>query len=196
MNYSGSISLQSLHIPISKVFIKKPILVKWVLPPEDSLKLNIDGASKGISGNAGCGGIIRTANNSVVVAFSSFLGQGTNDMAEFHALKTGLDICYQLSIEHILVESDSILLVKCFAGIQKPPWPLLPIWNAIQELTSWISISVSHIYREGNQVADFFAKSGADGNNEYYESAKDFPPKALNLWSLDCMGMPNWRHFN
>lgn len=59
-----------------------------------SFKLNIDGSSK--NGLIAGGGIIWDGNGVMVAAFSTFYGEGTNNLAEFLALKEGLPICYEM----------------------------------------------------------------------------------------------------
>lgn len=59
----------------------------WHPPLEGYLKYNIDGASKGNSGIARYGGVIRNAKGNIVSIFHFHLGTATNNMAELMAME-------------------------------------------------------------------------------------------------------------
>ncbi|KAL0283687.1 UNVERIFIED_CONTAM: hypothetical protein Sangu_2872700 [Sesamum angustifolium] len=71
------------------------------------MKLNMDGASKGSTGLAGAGGIIRDARGHTIVAFQEFLGLATNTFAEISAVAKGLEIAHNMGLNEIWVEMDS-----------------------------------------------------------------------------------------
>jgi hypothetical protein len=60
----------------------------WKPPPEGSLKLNFDGASKGNPGRTGMGGVIRDSQGKIIRLYTGSLGNSTNNAAEFGALET------------------------------------------------------------------------------------------------------------
>lgn len=72
-------------------------------------------------------------------------------------------ICYVPGIQKIEVKFDSSLLVNWGSRFKKtkPPWFLFTVWKEIKELEEDIQISVTHVYREGNQVGDCLAKLGS-----------------------------------
>lgn len=127
LSFLGRRTLQCLPTPIIPVKINKPILVTWKHPAGNVLKLNIDGSSRGATGEVGCGGVIRDFKSKVIGAFSIHLGQGSNNYAEFSALKFGLLLCYQLSIAYIQIETDSLLLANCCNNKCTIPWTLFNI---------------------------------------------------------------------
>lgn len=151
------------------------------------LKLNIDGASKGNPRLAGCGGILRDSNGEMIMAFSEFLGWGSNNFAEISALLSGLLICYQIGVPKVLIESDSKLLVQWFLNECEPPWALLTIWRNILQISELRDISIQHIYRERNATADKLAKQGADGVKNQYFHRSSLPSDVLSCWSLDAL---------
>jgi len=55
------------------------------------LKYNIDGASKDNPGIAGCGGVLRDENNSLLFIFHCHLGRATNNMPKLMALEKYLE---------------------------------------------------------------------------------------------------------
>lgn len=196
VSFSGIISLQMLNVQMKTVKIKRPTLVQWKPPTGNLLKLNIDGASKGNPGRAGCGGVVRNSSGDLILAFSEYLEIGTNNKAEMQGLYSGLLICYQLGIFEISVETDSQLLVHWFSECLDPPWSLLDIWQNIRGLADVMNIHISHVFREGNVVADALAKLGAGGNSEFYYCSVDLPTDVSKAWNNDLMGLPVWRNHN
>lgn len=76
-----------------------------VPPINNLLKLNIDGASKGNHGLAGCGDGIKDSNCNLIFVFSKFLNYESNNFVDVSALYTRLLVCYQLGITKIQVEN-------------------------------------------------------------------------------------------
>lgn len=141
---------QILHIPTVPKRVKTPFLVKWYPPQHGCYKLNINGASAGNRGPAGCGGLLRDWKGKVIFRFYHFLGIGTNTLAEVSALKIGLQICYVLGIERVAIETDSNVAVHWFHHQANIPWSIRLIWEDSLDLAHIMSIDVSHIYREAN----------------------------------------------
>jgi len=63
----------------------------WHPPPQGFLKYNIDGASKDNPGIAGCGGVLRDENGSLLFIFHYHLGRATNNVAKLMALEQCLE---------------------------------------------------------------------------------------------------------
>lgn len=74
------------------------ILVRWIKPPMDWLKLNTNQASLGIPGKAGGGGVIRDSFRKWVKGFSRSIGVATSVMAECWAIRDRLTLANQLRI--------------------------------------------------------------------------------------------------
>ncbi|XP_075107012.1 uncharacterized protein LOC142179994 [Nicotiana tabacum] len=49
-------------------------LVRWIKPPQNQLKINVDGCSKSNPGSAGAGGILRDHTGHMIMAFATYLG--------------------------------------------------------------------------------------------------------------------------
>ena len=58
------------------------IQVRWIKPPRDWLKLNMDGASQGNPGKAGGGGVIRDSSRKWVKGFSRSIRVATSVIPE------------------------------------------------------------------------------------------------------------------
>lgn len=102
-------SLDILGISRKNIPQKAGIWCRWERPPEGWLKLNVDGSSSAYSTSGG--GIIRNHLRVIVAAFSNYYGLGTNNSAEFEALYDGVCLCQKLNATHVLIESDSLIVV-------------------------------------------------------------------------------------
>eukprot|EP00253_Pinus_taeda_P031162 PITA_31162 len=76
---------------VRKVSIVDPELDFWHPPPKGFPKFNIDGASKGNSGKAGHGGVLRDDKGDIMFIFHGHLGKATNNMAELMAMEQCLE---------------------------------------------------------------------------------------------------------
>lgn len=83
----------------------------------------------------------------VLVAFSAYLGHKSNNYAESYALLLGLQICYQMDIFQIEVETDSKLIIQWLNVQEQVPWSLVSIWKDIQMLTDQLDVNLHHLYR-------------------------------------------------
>lgn len=80
--------------------MKKPFLVKWYPPSENTIKLNIDDASRDNTRPTVCGGVFRNYNSDIILACSDFLGvDDTNNRVDRDASFTHMPIII-LSIRH------------------------------------------------------------------------------------------------
>ena len=54
------------------------------------LTMRVDGAARGNPGNAGIGGIVSDGADNELLSFSEYIGETTNNVAEYSALIFGL----------------------------------------------------------------------------------------------------------
>jgi ribonuclease HI len=147
----------SIHHP-KTTFLKE---VYWHPPLINWLKCNIDGASCGNPGNAACGGIFRNHEAEFVYGFAEPLGDTTAYIVELSGAIKATEIAYQIQWNNLWIESDSSCVVAAFQDRNNPvAWCLRNRWKNALFMTSQMNFMVSHIYREGNQVADLLANHG------------------------------------
>ena len=123
-------------------------------------KLYVDGAAKGNPGPAGIGIYIAKANHPYWQE-SWYIGEATNNQAEYCALLVGL---YRLLTWHqpgesVAIYSDSQLLVKQITGAYKiKNTALKPLYQKATRLLNGVSsYTVTHVPREHNKEADRLA---------------------------------------
>lgn len=99
-------------------------------------------------------------------AFAAHLGRGTNNHVELRALLMGLCKCRNLGFDNIILELDSLLVVKWLKDGKCSLWYLEDFWEEISEILSQLNFQFQHVFREGNMAADFLARMGSSGCSE------------------------------
>ncbi len=133
--------------------------------------MHIDGGSRGNPGPAGAGVVIadRTDQQSIYEA-GFFLGNKTNNQAEYAGLLAGLKAAGRLGVAELEVFSDSQLLVRQMLGEYRVKnQGLILLFQQAQKLASGFSrCEFQHIRREKNVEADRLANRAMDarGNVE------------------------------
>ena len=126
-----------------------------------TLLIHIDGASKGNPGPAGVGIVIADADGNSLARISSFIGEATNNQAEYRALIAALEYAAAMKAVHVTVRTDSQLVVEQINGNYKVRnRRLIPLHSrAVQLLSLFDSCSVDHIPRFLNVEADYLANT-------------------------------------
>lgn len=136
-----------------------------------------DGAARGNPGPAGAGVSIRDGAGEVVVERALYLGETTNNVAEYRALLAGLEEARHLGASEIEVRSDSELLVRQMAGEYR-------VRNArLQELHAraralehgFERVEYVHVRRDENRDADRLANRAIDEHSGRREGGSDSP---------------------
>ena len=124
-----------------------------------SYRLYSDGASRGNPGHSGIGVVIKDENNKIVKKVSRYIGQGTNNVAEYIALIVGLEEAAKLGVKALEIFLDSELLVKQIKGVYKVKSEhLKPLVFLVKYLSnSFPEITYKYIPREKNKEADKLA---------------------------------------
>ena len=115
-----------------------------------------DGASRGNPGKAGIGIAIYDADNNLIEEYSEYIGNTTNNVAEYIALKIGIEKAIKLKATNVDFNLDSELIVKQLNGEYKVKNDRLkPLYYSIKSLLGDIdNFSINHIPREMNKKAD------------------------------------------
>jgi len=123
-----------------------------------TLDIYIDGASQGNPGPSGIGAVI-CFDGAIVKNISSFIGNTTNNVAEYTALIYALQEALMLKAEGVRINTDSELLHRQLNKVYKiKSANILGLYNQATHLMSaFKEISVKHIPRENNRGADRLA---------------------------------------
>lgn len=135
------------------------------------LILHTDGAARGNPGPAGAGGEIRNDDGKLLAEVFEYLGEATNNVAEYKALILTLERALLFNPQEIEVRADSELLVKQLRGEYKVKNEgLKPLYARIKVLSANLKkFEVRHVYRSENTHADELANMAIDA----YQSGED-----------------------
>lgn len=127
-------------------------------------RLYTDGAARGNPGPAGAGAVIINPDGHIVAKVGKFLGDSTNNVAEYMGLILGLRRAKAMGIKELEVYSDSELLVKQLAGeYQVKAEHLRPLHDEAKTLLGGFGwIQLRHIEREQNAQADAMSNRAID----------------------------------
>lgn len=129
-----------------------------------AITLWTDGASRGNPGPAGAGVLIEAEGTPDRIEISEFLGETTNNVAEYSALLLGLRKAETLYPSSLTVYSDSELLVRQIHGEYRVKSPLLrPLYlETCRRLRRFPATRILHVRRERNEEADRLANRAID----------------------------------
>lgn len=124
----------------------------------NSIEVYIDGASKGNPGPSGIGVVI-CKNGRTLRNISSYIGNATNNIAEYTALIHALQEGLILNAQSVKVNSDSELLCRQLNREYKVKSPhIVSLYEQALRLSSaFKEFSIRHIPRENNRGADKLA---------------------------------------
>jgi ribonuclease HI len=130
-------------------------------PVQEGLQLfiHIDGASRGNPGRAGAGIWIRNGMGRTLLEMSRYLGQKTNNEAEYWALLLGLREVKRLKGKFLHIFTDSELVERQVKGLYRvKDLKLKALHKAVmQTLKEFSSFEIQAIPREQNEEADRLA---------------------------------------
>lgn len=132
-----------------------------------SCLLYTDGASRGNPGEAGAGMVLMDAERRELASRGLYLGQCTNNVAEYRALVAGLQLALQHGCSQLSIFLDSELIVRQISGQYKVKNAhLQPLYlqakGLLQRFQGW---RIKHVPRAENSRADQLANQGIDEKN-------------------------------
>ena len=130
----------------------------------NSILINVDGASRGNPGPSGIGYCIHDNNGRVIERGGEFIGFATSRVAEYQAMRKGIERAIELKHKTARFISDSLMVINQLSGIfSVKNQDILPIYNDILEkLDNFDAVSFVHVPRSKNSIADSEANRAID----------------------------------
>lgn len=119
-----------------------------------------DGASRGNPGESGIGILWKDEKGRVLSTTKRYIGEATNNVAEYTALIECLKMSRQFKCKRLVVHSDSELMVRQVTGKYKvKDADLKNLFDEVQQLihASPFEFEIVHIKRNQNKEADELA---------------------------------------
>jgi len=128
------------------------------------LIINTDGAARGNPGPAGIGVVIKDEKGAVVREIAEYIGETTNNQAEYRALIMALEAAVELKADSVGIFADSELMVSQIKGIYKVKNEgLKPLFDQARELLQKFKVcNIEYLPREKNKEADKLANIAID----------------------------------
>lgn len=124
--------------------------------------LHVDGAARGNPGPAGIGVVIQDNHGREIASISDYLGETTNNVAEYRALIRGLEEALARGATAVEVFTDSQLLARQINGTYRVNHPgLKELFRQVLGLKDrFRQFTITTIPREENKKADRLANEG------------------------------------
>jgi ribonuclease HI len=123
-----------------------------------------DGGSRGNPGPAALGVAILDADGELIAKHGRYLGEQTNNYAEYSAVIFALKEAKKMGAKHVTCYMDSELVVRQLAGAYRVKNAgLLPLFEEVKKLAcDFEKITFSHVRREKNKIADSMVNVALD----------------------------------
>jgi len=131
----------------------------------EPFKAAVDGGSRGNPGPAAWAVVVFDGSfRTAVEAHAGFLGEATNNVAEYRALLHALRIAAERSASDVSVRADSELIVRQVLGLYKVRHPdLKPLHaEAMTRVQSFSKFHIEHVPRNANRDADRYVNRVLD----------------------------------
>ena len=129
------------------------------------LLIHTDGAARGNPGPAGVGAVLRDSESGEVVAeLARYLGEQTNNVAEWTAVQDALEEALRRGAREIDLRTDSQLVARQISGRYRVKHPgLKPLHARVMTLLGQFdAYTVGHVPRELNAHADRLSNVAID----------------------------------
>lgn len=116
----------------------------------------VDGGSRGNPGPSGIGYCIVGENGEEIKRGGEFIGFATSRVAEYYALKKGIEEALALGLKSVRFVGDSMMMINQMNGVYKVKnRDLIPIYEDIRSLLGQFeAVAFLHVRREQNTIAD------------------------------------------
>ena len=131
-----------------------------------------DGASRGNPGESGIGVILKDESGNLLAEHYGYIGRATNNIAEYTALASCLNLVQKMECGSLIVYSDSELMVRQLNGEYKvKDEGIRKHYRRIQKMLEDMpfQFEIRHIPREKNREADQLANRGIDSKKRMSE---------------------------
>ena len=132
------------------------------------LVVNVDGGARGNPGPAAVAAVAATVDGEVVGERNAYIGEATNNVAEYRALLLGLELARELGASEVELINDSELVARQIGGEYKVKHAgLKPLFaQAMRTLRDFDAWAVRSVRREQNERADELVNRALDEARE------------------------------
>ncbi|MBP5512562.1 reverse transcriptase-like protein [Candidatus Saccharibacteria bacterium] len=162
---STNVKLNEASLSVMEIVDEK-VMTSHVSPRDTatSVTIYVDGASRGNPGPSGIGYNVVDVDGHTIERGGKFIGFATSRVAEYYAMRNGVNLAIKLGLKTVRFVSDSLMVVNQLNGIFAiKNQDILPIYQDIEDkLKNFEAVSFTHIPRSSNSVADHEANAAID----------------------------------
>jgi ribonuclease HI len=130
----------------------------------EKVVVHVDGGARGNPGPAAAAAVATAPDGSVLAEKGVFIGEATNNVAEYRAVLLGLELAHELGAREVEVVNDSELVARQIGGQYKVKHAgLKPLFlettRALRDFDRW---TVRNVRRESNERADELVNEALD----------------------------------
>jgi ribonuclease HI len=128
------------------------------------LVVHVDGGARGNPGPAAVAAVVTGSDGEVLAEEAEYIGEATNNVAEYRAVLLGLSLARSLGAREVEVINDSELVARQIGGQYKVKNPgLRPLYQqALAGLRGFDRWSVRNVPRALNERADELVNQALD----------------------------------
>jgi len=136
-------------------------------PDRTEVLIHFDGGARGNPGPAAIGAVVSdpgTRPPTRLASVSRYIGETTNNVAEYRALIAGLEAARDFPARAVEVRGDSKLVIEQVRGTWKVRQPhLRPLVDDVRRLlAAYATVRLVHVPREQNTDADLLVNAALD----------------------------------
>jgi len=126
--------------------------------------VHVDGGARGNPGPAAAAAVATTPDGDELAERNEYIGEATNNVAEYRALLLGLQLAQELGAREVEVVNDSELVARQVGGEYKVKNAgLKPLFlESMRKLREFDSWAVRSVRREHNERADELVNEALD----------------------------------
>ena len=128
------------------------------------LVVHVDGGARGNPGPAAVAAVASTPDGDPVAERNEFIGEATNNVAEYRAVLLALELAKELGANEVEVVNDSELVARQVGGEYKVKHAgLKPLYaETMEKLREFDAWAVRNVRREHNARADELVNEALD----------------------------------
>ena len=164
---------------------------RWSPLQAGFVKINFDGTVFGNSNSSSVGAVIQYHNGAIMASCAEKLNQAykAEEIEAFATLKA-LQFAFDLGFQNAKLEGDSLGLIK---ALKEEDHNLSPLGLLVKDVklaaNNFVSLSYSHIKRNGNSVAHILAKH-AIRIPDFQVWMEDVPSHVVSFLHSDVVHLP------
>ncbi|KAF5477039.1 hypothetical protein F2P56_003718 [Juglans regia] len=165
---------------IKQTEVQEPKNNRWIAPQLDVFKANWDAAIDKGNSRLGIGVIVRNSEGSVMASLCSSMDLILDPLlGEAVAARRASSFCVELGLQHIILEGDSLSVVKAIQH-KEDSWSDTGLVIRDIKIMLTRSWSVLHVHKEVNVIAHHLAKFALSCQEDCI-LIEDYPPCIQHL---------------